>query len=275
MRTVCLLTVILLHGSLGLAAGVDQWTVIGKIGNWNKSTTKASIELGMRLQPGDIIETSPIGAETGSLTILAGDVQKTYACDDPDSLPYKSNSGCAHPIAIPSDTPEPEGAMAGIFRKVSQLISKDSPRYYTAASRDTGSLKDSVVEIADHAVDLQPSLSGLSKGDYRLTIQKPNSATLSNASENKSKSISLKWDPESKQAPGGLDLSPGLYQISALSSDGDVAGDAWILVVTSENYAAKSAAFRKIRKQTESWDQNVPAVTVRAVMRASLDELSR
>ncbi len=275
MRLVFLsILLISLQGSLGLAATVDQWTVIGTIGNWHTTKDNAPVVIGMHLTPGDKVEISPTGSATGSLTIIAGNTPKTYACDDPDSLPDKSNAGCAHAIAVPSEAPEPEGPMASLFRQLRQLISTDSPRYYTAASRDNGSLTDSVVQVSNHSVDLRPVLSGLSKGDYRLTVEKLTSAASSQASVGAAP-ISFHWDPESKQAALGPDLAPGLYHLSAQSSDGDAAGEAWILVVTPANYESKMASFKALQKQTASWNANVPAATVRAVNRAALDEFSR
>lgn len=262
------------EGSLGMAVTVDQWTVIGTIGKWLKAPNNITVLIGMTLKPGDVVEVSPIGSRTASLTILSGDTPKTYACDDPDSLPDKSNAGCAHPIAVASETPEAEGPLTNLFRQVRQLIARDSTRYYTAASRDTGSLTDSVIRATSDSVELHPVVSGLNRGDYSLTIQ-----GLSNSASSPSSmtggTFLLHWDPGAKQAATGPQLAPGLYRLSAQSSDGDSVGEAWALVVTSENYEEKATSFEAIKKRTEGWNQNVPAAAVRAVIRAALDELSR
>ncbi len=274
MRLVILSTLLVfLHGILALAAPVSEWIVIGTIGTW-KTGNNTPISIGMPLHAGDKVQISPLPSKIGSLTIMASEKPQTFACDDPDSLPNKSNAGCTEPITVPALVPESEGPMTALYRQVKELISTDSPRYYTAASRDNGSLTDSVVQVSNHSVDLRPAISGLSKGDYRLTFAKVTSPTPSAASAS-SAPAALHWDPESKQTAAGPDLAPGLYRLSAQSSDGDSAGEAWILVVTPENYESKTASFAALKKQTASWNANVPAATVRAVNRAALDQLSR
>ena len=270
MRYLLLAVFIFLPPGVVPASGQPlKWTVIGTVGKWRKTERKEPVLIGMELVAGQQVERSDPASQTGSLTIIAGEKPRTFACDDPESLPDKA-AGCSGPIAIPSAAPEEEGGVARLLRGVRQLIAHDSGRYYTAASRDTGSLADAVVQITSHATDLTPVVTGLSKGDYRVTVSK-----MTAAASDAQPPVALHWDPEAKRNALGPDLAPGLYRVSAQSGDGESAGEAWMLVVSPENYQAKSASFLALTKQTASWNADVPAATVRAVHHAALDELSR
>jgi hypothetical protein len=196
----------------------------------------------------------------------------TFACDDPDSLPDKSKTGCESSIRIPPEPPEPEGTVAGVFREIKALFAgKDAARYYTAASRDTGSLTDSVIKSSDHATDLTPALKQLNKGGYRIAIEKVNNSSTNSPAA----TVTVHWNPELKQGAAGPDIAPGLYRVTAQAADGDPAGEAWIVVASPADFDKKTESLKAVKAQTQSWNQDVPAATVRAVIRATLDQLSR
>jgi hypothetical protein len=275
-RTICtVLTAALVFCVSAVTAApqdaAPEWVVISIVGKWRVAGSNTPIAFGAALKPGASVESDPPGASTGSLTVLAGTTPVTYACNDPKTLPNPSKS-CRDPLSLQAAAPDGQAGAPPIFADLPNLLSRDPNRYYSAVSSESGNLEDAVVRRTGNSVDLKPALQSLSKGEYRLIVErldpgKP-AAPLSNMPP------TLRWNPESKQPASGPDLSPGLYHLQMETVDHQPAGDAWILVTEQQDYKTKSAALAEVERITSTWKSTVPAAGIRAVNRAALDQLS-
>lgn len=257
---------------------VSDWVVIGTVGKWDLGNSNTRVKIGTKLNPGEtVMRDQSSDRKTGSITLLGGGAPLTYACDNPATLPDHSNAGCVNPITIPdkkgNTSPEQDQGLLSFLVGVTQLLTEQPTRYYSAVSRDYGGLQDAVVQINENAVDLHPVLSTLNKGEYRLTFTKLEPESSSSAAS--ASPAVLKWDPSSKPLAAGPEMHPGLYQLRVETIDGESVGTAWFLAVSAQEYAGKAQAFGQLTKATSSWGSNVPSVSIRAVNRAALDRLSK
>jgi hypothetical protein len=176
---------------------------------------------------------------------------------------------CSRHVPVP--TPEPPG-LASLAMIIPWFHSQEAvERYVTPVSRGMESeLKDAVVQLRDGKVDLAPAFSDLDSGSYKIHIEplKGGSASAMTAV--------VAWQEGGSAIATVPGMAPGLYRISRVDgNESSPAPEAWVLVCSPGEFAAKSADYAAAVDATRKWPSEVDARAPQAVLRAYLETLSQ
>lgn len=252
----------LMFVSAGAAFAAGDWVVVGIVSQWQyKDHPERPIRFGDKLHAGDWIARADANAHSGSISIASGASHKTIDCE----------SGCP---PFQAGTEASPGKTDGVWPLLAALAS--NPRhYYSAVSRNYGTIRDGVVPLRGRDADLSPVFADMGKGTYWIKLQKLDSGKpKSDPAVLRDAPLKVPWNP----GQGGMlpSLNPGLYRLQLTNEQGEATGgDAWVLVRGSGDYEKARATYEKTRDDLASWREDVPPAGIRAVLRVQLEQLAR
>jgi hypothetical protein len=229
--------------------------VIGVTGDWMLGSRHLS--LGDPLHVGDTVTPG-----AGTLTLW-------FEGHRPDVYPCSPGGPCKHQIHLPEADPSPP--RKSLLDLVASFFPKEPSRYFAAASRSLeGDLKEAVVLLQGSQVDVAPTFADLSGETYWVRFE--------SFGENawKTAPTQVRWHPGKPALASAAGLNPGLYRLTLLEQSGETAGsEAWVLLSGPQEYPTTSTAFQEAVNTVATWPASVDPTATRAVLRASLEALSK
>jgi hypothetical protein len=222
------------------------------------------ITLALKTAPETISKLPP-----GALTVwFEGHRPDTYAC-----VPGQPKE-CTVPnqIYLSANDPAPQKSLKDkILDSAASIFPKEPSRYFAAASRGLeGELKEAVVPLQGPQVDVAPAFADLSTETYGLRFESLGE------SGRKTAPTQVRWQPGKPALVSASGLKPGLYRLILLEQSGELAGsEAWLLLSAPPEYSTASATFQEVVNTVATWPASADPSAIRAVLRASLDALSR
>lgn len=184
-----------------------------------------------------------------------------------------SNLGrCSEPFNLSSPSP---GKRERITKAVMLLFEKQPTRYDRPAlvrGREVN-LQDSVVRLQDGKMDLSPVFRNAEKHAYRLQVWQIGPGTKSDGAPTE---VLLRWNPGTTTFVSAKGIKSGLHEINVVNegTKEPLAGVAWILVSTPEQYNKNVTAFQEAVALTQHWGKEVGRDSVQSFLRAYLDALA-
>jgi hypothetical protein len=249
-------------GSLGWTQDKDspKGIVIGLTGDWMLGSRHLS--LGDPIHVGDTVTHG-----AGTLTVwFEGYRPDVYQCSPP-------KGPCKNPNQIHLDpehkSPTAKKSLGDSI--LAAIFPKEPSRYFAAASRGLeGDLKEAVLRLQGSQVDVAPAFADLSAETYWVRFESPGE------SARKTAPTQVRWQPGKTALVSVAGLKPGLYRLTLLEHSGEPAGsEAWILLSGPQEYPTTSAAFQGVVNTVATWPASADTSAIRAVLRASLDALSK
>lgn len=238
--------------------------VIGLVGNW-KMEGKGLLSLGDPVRVGAKITPTP----PATLTLwFEGQPPYSYSCRQltcPEIWITDVSIGAA------KSNPPQKSLLARSFALLVSIFPEEPGRYFTAASRGLeGDLKEAVLPLQSSQVDLAPAFADLSAETYWVRFESLHDHA------SKTAPIQVHWQPGKPALVPAAGFKPGLYRLTLLEeSDQPTGSEAWILLTGREEYSAAAAAFQDVAKTVAAWPASSDPSAIRAVLRASLEALSK
>lgn len=253
----------LLFLSAGAAWPASEWVVVGIVSRWQyKDNPERPIRFGDKLRAGDWIARADPNARSGSISIASGGSHKTIDCE---------SSGCP-PFQVGADA---SAVKTDRIRPLLMALATNPKQYYSAVSRNYGTIQDGVVPLRGRDADLSPVFADMGSGTYWIRLRElASSGSNSAAAALRDAPLQFSW----VAGQGGIlpGLNPGLYRLQLTNEQGEATGgDAWVLVRGAGDYQQARAAYEKTRDELASWRKDVPPAGIRAVLRVQLEQLAR
>jgi hypothetical protein len=257
----------------GIVIGLTQDLTVGQPQDFPKQLRRLS--LGNRVRAGEVVRDSSGGPAVSrdSLTVwFEGHKPSVYPC----TIGQPNECHDARQIYLPVSKIPPQKTLtekAGdTLMKLVAVVFPDEPsRYFSAASRGLeGEVREAVVPLQGSHVDIAAVLGDLSAGVYSVRFESLAS------SAGKTNAVQVRWQPGQQALVPATGLRPGLYRFTLLEGpDEPGSSEAWILLSGPQKYSTDLAAFQGVQDTVAGWPKSADPVAIRAVLRASLEALSK
>jgi hypothetical protein len=180
---------------------------------------------------------------------------------------------CPKPLRLPDSIIQDKALAERILLSAKRLLSAPEGTYVSTLSRGNGesSMRDAILAIEPHGIDLSPVLALLPKQTVLLAFQRKIGESKGGIDWELFQQIEV-WQP--LRIPI-TKLTPGLYRILKLDSRREPTGaQAWILLVTPEAYLKAEASFEEVQGVADKWAKGLDRDWTRDLCRAYLDQIT-
>lgn len=197
--------------------------------------------------------------------LLANERFEVRSCEIPGA--------CIQPIQLPATDERKISAVTRLINAVKSLFAHETERFSIAISRGKGvALHEAVLALDDGKTNFAPMLTNHNSGRYLLTLTAVTPRGTPRSIEEIEIPLVLNGAKTAVVAPG-----PGLYSVTAVDvmNHEPVETDAWVLLVKQTDYERTAEAFQSALKTTERLGAQDPPPSLRSVLRAYLEHLSK
>jgi hypothetical protein len=257
----------------GIVIGLTQDLTVGQPQDFPNQLRRLS--LGNRVRAGEVVRDSSGGPAVSrdSLTVwFEGHKPSVYPCTIGKPNECHDSRQIYLPMSnIPPQKRLTEKAGDTIMKLVAVVFPEEPSRYFSAASRGLeGEVKEAVVPLQGSHVDVAAALFDLSAGAYSVRFEALAPST------GKATTLQVRWQSGQQALVPAAGLRPGLYRLTLLEGTDEPGGsEAWVLLSGPQRYSTDSAAFQGVQDTVAAWPKSADPVAIRAVLRASLEALSK
>src|SRR5712664_529682 len=183
------------------------------------------------------------------------------------------NAGeCNQPILLPRSIQVRSSIWDFIVSKAMKIIRQDPVSVSVNAGRSSdGTLLEAILELRSGGIDLAPVFSGMTEGDYYISIKRRPSNR--KKPEEDKKPIKVSWRGGFAKATPAPIFQAGIYEIALLESGPDykqTLTNAWVLVSDHDHYVRNIAQFSEAKSLIATWRTDVTENTATSFLRALL-----
>jgi hypothetical protein len=244
MKAYCLVVLCLIPPA-GAGVGPDGW-VVAIDGKWSRN----GHDLGLY---SEVFANDKLAATSGTIEVALKDGQSPhrYRCDTPSCT-----------FTIPGFRPAEDSILTRLSHAFEELATHRDTMPVSAISRGREQLRQAVLEWKGGRLDLTDAVRSIDTGLYVVSLR-----PIETAAQERIRG-SLHWDPPAATfATFPAVVTPGIYQLTMSSSEGDSIGAVAVLITSAAEYADRRKAFAAA---AQSLPQDLDPATLDAFRNALL-----